>query len=79
MKASKSQIKAQEKYDKANTVQLHLKLNKKTDADIIGVLRKESNKQGLIKDLLRLYAYVLNSEVKTIDNLFAALKEGEND
>lgn len=78
MKASKPQIKAQEKYDKANTIQLHLKLNKKTDADIIEVLKKESNKQGLIKDLLRLYAYVLNSEVKTIDNLLAALKEGEN-
>lgn len=53
MKASKSQIKAQEKYDKANTVQLHLKLNKKTDADIIATLNNVDNKQGFIKDLIR--------------------------
>lgn len=45
--------KAQEKYDKANTVQVRLKLNKKTDADIIEKLDSVDNKQGYIKTLIR--------------------------
>ena len=50
---SKAQLRAQDKYDKANTVQIKLKLNKKTDADIIEALESVSNKQGLIKELIR--------------------------
>lgn len=53
MTVSKSQIKAQAKYDKANTIQIKLKLNKKTDADIIKALADCNNKQGFIKDLIR--------------------------
>lgn len=45
--------RAVEKYDKANTVQLHLKLNKNTDADILDYLDGLSNKQGFIKTLIR--------------------------
>ena len=45
--------KAQEKYDKANTVFIGLKLNKKTDADIIALLEKSDNKQGTIKKILK--------------------------
>ena len=41
-------------YDKANTKGLYIKLNKKTDADIIEALSECDNKQGLIKRLLRL-------------------------
>ena len=41
-------------YDKANTKGLYIKLNKKTDADIIEALSECNNKQGLIKRLLRL-------------------------
>ena len=41
------------KYDAANTVQLKLKLNKKTDADILARLEKSGNKQGYIKKLIR--------------------------
>ena len=60
MTVSKSQIKAQAKYDKANTIQIKLKLNKKTDADIIKYLSDCKNKQGTIYALithfyLRLY------------------------
>lgn len=44
---------AQERYDKANTIQIKLKLNKKTDADIISKLDSEPNKQGYIKELIR--------------------------
>ena len=54
MTASKAQLRAQEKYDKDNTVQVKLKLNKKTDADIIRYLSDCDNKQGVIKSLIRL-------------------------
>ena len=53
MTASKAQLRAQAKYDKDNTVQITLKLNKKTDKDIIDWLYDESNKQGYIKSLIR--------------------------
>lgn len=48
-----SQLRATAKYDKANTKGLYLKLNVKTDADIIQRLDKEINKQGYIKQLIR--------------------------
>jgi hypothetical protein len=54
MTTSKAQLRAQEKYDKDNTVQVKLKLNKKTDADIIRYLSDCDNKQGVIKALIRL-------------------------
>lgn len=40
-------------YDKANTKGVYLKLNKKTDADIIALLADVKNKQGYIKELIR--------------------------
>lgn len=43
----------QEKYDKANTKQIKLKLNTNTDADILEYLDKVDNKQGTIKHLIR--------------------------
>lgn len=43
----------QARYDAANTVQIRLKLNRKTDADILALLDTVDNKQGLIKALLR--------------------------
>lgn len=57
MPVTKAQMRAQEKYDKNNTVQFHLKLNKNTDADIIERLNEVSEapggKQGYIKALIR--------------------------
>lgn len=53
MTVSKAQLRAQAKYDTANTIQIKLKLNKKTDADIIKALADCSNKQGFIKELIR--------------------------
>lgn len=50
---SKARIKANDKYDKDNTVQVKMKLNKKTDSDILEQLDKQSNKQGYIKRLIR--------------------------
>ena len=45
--------RAQEKYDRVNTVHITLKLNKRTDADIIARLEASGNKQGYIKRLIR--------------------------
>ena len=41
------------KYDANNTIQVKLKLNLNTDADIIEFLNKSDNKQGTIKQLIR--------------------------
>lgn len=51
--ATEAQKRAKLKYDEANTVQLKLKLNRKTDADILARLDAVANKQGYIKDLIR--------------------------
>ena len=53
MTTSKAQLRAQAKYDKDNTVQVKLKLNKKTDKDIITRLSAADNIQGYIKELIR--------------------------
>lgn len=51
--ATEAEKRAKIKYDSANTAQIHLKLNKKTDADILEKLGTVVNKQGYIKDLVR--------------------------
>jgi hypothetical protein len=45
--------KAKNKWDKAHTSFVGLKLNQNTDADIIGILEACGNKQGYIKSLIR--------------------------
>lgn len=50
---TQAQKKANIKYDAANTVQIKLKLNRHTDADIINKLETSDNKQGFIKALIR--------------------------
>ena len=51
--APKSQYSAQARYDKENTRLVVLKLNRKTDADILLKLEETGNKQGYIKELVR--------------------------
>lgn len=46
-------MRAQERYDRKNTVQVKMKLNKKTDKDILEKLESVPNKQGYIKSLIR--------------------------
>lgn len=41
------------RYDEKNTKQLMLKLNVKTDADVLKKLEEVGNKQGYIKELIR--------------------------
>ncbi len=40
-------------YDKENTRQLRIKLNRKTDADIIEHIEKQANIQSFVKALIR--------------------------
>lgn len=53
MKTKLSTLEAINRYQKKNVIQLNIRLNKKTDADIIAALESVSNKQGLIKALIR--------------------------
>lgn len=48
-----SRSKASMKYNKENTVQLIIRLNKKTDEDLINWLKHVNNRQGYIKSLIR--------------------------
>ena len=52
-KSTESQIRASVKYNKENTVQISLKLNRSTDADLIDSLNRVANKRGYIKELIR--------------------------
>lgn len=51
--ATAAHTKAQAKYDKANTTGFYMKLNTKTDQDILEWLACQGSKQGAIKDLIR--------------------------
>ena len=51
--ATEAQKRATLKYDAANTTQVHLKLNNKTDADILAYLAQLDNVQGFIKSAIR--------------------------
>lgn len=45
----------QEKYQKENITRVVLKLNKKTDEDLLEWLETLDNKQGTIKEILKQY------------------------
>lgn len=51
--ATEAQIKAQRKYETENTRQFLLKLNRRTDEDVLEKLDSVPNKQGYIKELIR--------------------------
>lgn len=53
MTTTEAQKRATLKYEAKNTVQVHLKLNKRTDADILERLKEVESKQGYIKELIR--------------------------
>ena len=50
---SKAQLKANEKYIKANTKTICVRLNYNTDKDIIKKLDEVDSKMGYIKELIR--------------------------
>lgn len=51
--ATEAQRRAVEKYNRTHVIQIVLKLNRTTDADIIARLEKEGSKQGYIKKCIR--------------------------
>lgn len=53
MTTSEAQMRANAKYDAKATIQIKMKLNLTTDADIIQKLESVGNKQGYIKSLIR--------------------------
>lgn len=57
---AKSAKERQARYDKENTTRISIKLNKKTDADIIEYLNRKSNKQGQIKEIVRNHLFIQN-------------------
>lgn len=62
------------KYDAQNTRQVKLKLNLRTDADIIGWLSLKTNTQGYIKSLIR-----EDMKMKEQEYVVVALSENKND
>ena len=50
---TEAQKRAKNKYNKANTKQVILRLNLKTDADVLEKLEEVESKQGYIKELIR--------------------------
>ena len=53
MATTEAQKRAQKKYDEKATVQVHMKLNAVTDADVLQRLKSVGNVQGYIKSLIR--------------------------
>lgn len=51
--STEARNKAQEKYDRAHTTGFYMKLNTRTDSDIIHWLWGQTSKQGAIKRLIR--------------------------
>lgn len=47
--------RAKARFDNANCAKFGIKLNKRTDAEIIALLRNAESKQGLIKQALKEY------------------------
>ena len=50
--ATEAQRQAVKRYDEKNTVQIKIKLNYNTDAELIEKLESVGNKQGYIKKLI---------------------------
>ena len=51
--ASKAQVKASNKYNKANTTSFTFRFNNEHDSDIIDHLQGLDNKNGFIKEVIR--------------------------
>ena len=50
---TQAQKRAQARYDKRNTRHINLKLNLRTDADVLEKLQKVASMQGYIKAVIR--------------------------
>lgn len=54
--------KSKARFDSLNTRRYGIKLNKRTDAELIALLDDSGNAQGTIRKALRLYIKSLNNE-----------------
>ena len=63
--------RAIKKYDSANTKQIHLKLNLKTDAKILNWLKTKSSVQGYIKALI-------DADMKKTEKANKAIRTAQN-
>lgn len=66
-KTPKKTLEAIRRYNDKNIVQIHLALNRKTDADILAWLDQKKNKQGYIKQLIRnelVYTELIKNDTK---------------
>jgi len=57
-----AQKRASKRYNDANTVQVAIRLNKATDADVIARLMEAPSKAGYIKQLIRRDAALLRGK-----------------
>lgn len=53
MAMTEAQLRAQDKYKKANIMSVLLQVNRRTESDIVEVLENCPNKMGYIKNLIR--------------------------
>lgn len=53
MAMTEAQLRAQDKYKKANIMNVLLQVNRRTESDIVEVLENCPNKMGYIKNLIR--------------------------
>ena len=53
MAMTEAQKRAQERYRRAKTISIFLRLNKDTDADILQRIQDEPSKMGYVKRLIR--------------------------
>lgn len=52
---SEAKKRSQARFDAENTVRFNIKLNRRTDAELIELLQSGGSKQGLIRQALREY------------------------
>ena len=69
---------AQSRYDKANRVAYSLRLNKKTDADVLEALANSGNKTGLVREAIRAYIASMEGNMKPINDELKEILKNNN-
>ena len=76
-KLTEAKREAIKRYDAENTKQIHLKLNRNTDAEVIRWLEDKENIQGYIKELIR--EDMLHGEAKDYGSVYDYMREDFQD
>ena len=72
---TEAEKRASAKYQKSKCKGIYLKLNTKTDADVIAYLASVDNKQGFIKKLIRERAKFLETVSEESETILDGLEE----